>query len=91
VKKDFEKYRISYVLIVNFADPEIILIGECITKHWPPLEDSTTTPSPPWTPSGNGSHGWPYCPWCSNTLINIPHLFWNCPITSEIWTATDNI
>ena len=33
----------------------------------------------------------PYCPWCSNTLINIPHLFWNCPISSEIWTATDNI
>ena len=29
VKKDFEKYRISYVLIVDFADPEIILAGEC--------------------------------------------------------------
>ena len=28
-KKVFEKYRISYVLIVDFADPEIILAGEC--------------------------------------------------------------
>ena len=28
-EKDVEKYRISYVLIVDFADPEIILAGEC--------------------------------------------------------------
>ena len=28
-EKDFEKYQISYVLIVDFADPEIILAGEC--------------------------------------------------------------
>ena len=33
VKKDFEKYRISYVLIVDFADPEIILAGECSYRN----------------------------------------------------------
>ncbi|CAG8652141.1 1380_t:CDS:1, partial [Paraglomus occultum] len=25
----------------------------------------------------------PYCPWCPNTLNNIPHLFWNCPTSIE--------
>ena len=30
-EKDFENYRISYVLLVDFANPEIILAGECMS------------------------------------------------------------
>ena len=31
----------------------------------------------------------PYCPWCENTIITIPHLFESCPTTQQVWEKAE--